>query len=672
MDANGQKLFVRLFSRGCKWIRLSSLKYREVDIPLGYAALCDAGNTLVSCELDSLEELLIIMSGVELKAFAKDSQLLTSQQKRWAKKDCIEAIMLHAENQSLLIGNPLERTKKRVKRILGPLVKLRESVIDVFERVMVIYFRSMDILERPMIAGILSEVERWTFPDFEVDRSKDIFKTRQAAVEYFDALRLQATIEKCIETRRVSDCLQHVSEIQLRWEASLGDGIDQDVSQYFLSQFTSARVYTALLTTFSLDILPTLRQHAAALEILHILLSQQRHGRGSRGKWWDQLSHLTLNYGESSKSDREEYALELCVEAIRDPLVRAGWLVKIRRRMERLARLIWARKMEADAAMVPVVVGKRKKKSAAAKILDSGWDELVPGDVRARLVDLTIRDPTETVFTGTKLPDNATGRKSRWDIPDDLPVGFFDSEDGASPVSLTVEQVALARYAHRGYKGLHIENALFHHLFGLLFYTELYVTPTLTSVVKTEGQQPDPQSRQPSVFQTRFQTQPLDLFTDGFYASRSTALESRCNLLSSLSRAELARLVMETDARLRPRSVRGAGLSWTAIPETKLEELVMCMHPPALVAVLTVMAQAYKDHCGGLPDLVLWKVGGGDAGDGERKEELGHVKLVEVKGPGDRLSEKQIMWMDVLAAAGWDVEICKVVHRAGPEVVPDD
>lgn len=31
--ANTQRLFVRLFSRECKWIRIQSLSYKEIDIP---------------------------------------------------------------------------------------------------------------------------------------------------------------------------------------------------------------------------------------------------------------------------------------------------------------------------------------------------------------------------------------------------------------------------------------------------------------------------------------------------------------------------------------------------------------------------------------------------------------------------------------------------------------
>ena len=31
-----------------------------------------------------------------------------------------------------------------------------------------------------------------------------------------------------------------------------------------------------------------------------------------------------------------------------------------------------------------------------------------------------------------------------------------------------------------------------------------------------------------------------------------------------------------------------------------------------------------------------------------------------MKGPGDRLSAKQVLWLDFLTAAGADAEVCKV------------
>uniref|UniRef100_A0A672SDN6 Fanconi-associated nuclease n=1 Tax=Sinocyclocheilus grahami TaxID=75366 RepID=A0A672SDN6_SINGR len=78
------------------------------------------------------------------------------------------------------------------------------------------------------------------------------------------------------------------------------------------------------------------------------------------------------------------------------------------------------------------------------------------------------------------------------------------------------------------------------------------------------------------------------------------------------------------------------------------ESLVACLGGHFLSGVVLRMAKDYR-HCrGGLPDLVVWST--------SNKK----YKLVEVKGPNDRLSQKQQIWLDELHKLGADVEVCHV------------
>ncbi|KAJ3177938.1 Fanconi-associated nuclease 1 [Geranomyces variabilis] len=645
--ADGQKLLVRLFSRSWKWLRLSSLsKYTEIDLPCAYASLCSSG--FADEEPSSLSELLNLMSSPELKALAKQTQLVTTLQSRWTKPEYIDAIIAHTATQTLLIGDPVERTKTRVKKILGPILRLDQTAGDLFERTMMLYFRSLDLIERPMVAGILSLVERWTFPEYEVKRFPNMFPTREASVEYYQALQLHARIEKLVERKKVEDCLEHLDEIQAMWESLLmaadADAFSTERKSYFLIQFTPVRVFTMLLTNFALNILPSVKLYDRATTIIHMLLSQQHYGWGSRGKWWDQLSHLTLNYSDAVQ-EREERALEFCVEAVRDPLVRAGWLVRVRRRLERVAKKLWERKqMESQDGL------KSKKGSKKLLAIISGWEALIPGDIRHRLIDRTIREPGLEVCEGVRIDHRELGRKSTWlvegedlDVDDDAETangedGDPQSNETETSQEITVEEVAMRHYAKQGYNGLHVENALFHHIFGLLFYEVLYAT--------------SPQC--PHVFQTRYQTHPLDFFTDEFYMGREPAISARCHEIETARIDDLVADCAAMDIALRDRRVKGVGLAWDAMTHDQFVEILSCVQVPALGTVMRRMAEAYRDHCGGLPDLVLW-----DATTSPKR-----IKLVEVKGPGDRLSEKQIMWMDILGCCGWDIDVCKVEEKA--------
>ncbi|KAJ3146059.1 Fanconi-associated nuclease 1 [Geranomyces michiganensis] len=633
--SDAQKLLVRLFSRSWKWLRLSSLsKYAEIDIHKAYASLYSLG--FVEAEPSSLAELLNLMSGLELKTLAKQSQLVTALQSRWTKPNYVDAIIAHTATQTLLIGDPVERIKSRVRKILGPILRLKHNIGDLFERTMMLYFRSLDLIERPMVAGILSLVERWTFPAYEVHRSLDMFPTRAASVEYYQSLQLHARIERLVERKKSDDCLVYLDEIQALWESLLmtpgAGGFSTERNGYFLIQFTPVRVYTTLLTNFALNILPTLKLYDRAIAILHLLLSQQHYGWGSRGKWWDQLSHLTLNNSDAA-TEREEQTLEFCVGAIRDPLVRGGWLMKVRRRLERVAKKLWARK-QMDALEVP------KSKNGSKKLLAaiSGWEVLIPGDIRHRLTDLTIKEAGLEICEGVKIDHREMGRKSTWLVESKVECDDADTVDGDTVSEhLTVEEVAMRHYAQQGYNGLHVENALFHHIFGLLFYDVLYAT--------------NPQC--PHVFQTRYQVHPLDFFTDEFYICREAAISARCNEIETSTVDNLVAECASMDTALRDRRVKGVGLAWEAVTHEQLVEILSCMQLPALGGVMRRMAEAYRDHCGGLPDLVLW----------DATATLKRVKLVEVKGPGDRLSEKQIMWLDILGCCGWDIDVCKVEDK---------
>lgn len=85
-----------------------------------------------------------------------------------------------------------------------------------------------------------------------------------------------------------------------------------------------------------------------------------------------------------------------------------------------------------------------------------------------------------------------------------------------------------------------------------------------------------------------------------------------------------------------------------------------------------LLAQDYKGWGHGLPDLLLWKENGkrcppalshaGALHPDPASHWLpeGLAKLVEVKGPRDRLSAYQQVWLDQLLASGLDCEVCYV------------
>lgn len=164
--------------------------------------------------------------------------------------------------------------------------------------------------------------------------------------------------------------------------------------------------------------------------------------------------------------------------------------------------------------------------------------------------------------------------------------------------------------------------------FGLLFYDILF-----TYV--------------PNVFQTPFQTCPLDLHTDVFYPSRASEINHRLVEITNGAAEHLIREIHDRESATQPCAI---GIDWSFELDDLLE-IVRCFRGEALATICKVMAQEYQQRGGGIPDLFLWSA--------EKKS----VLFVEVKSENDRLSDTQRLWIHILLGAGVQVELCNAVAR---------
>eukprot|EP00850_Spirogloea_muscicola_P019085 SM000183S03979 [mRNA] locus=s183:73957:79101:+ [translate_table: standard] len=221
-----------------------------------------------------------------------------------------------------------------------------------------------------------------------------------------------------------------------------------------------------------------------------------------------------------------------------------------------------------------------------------------------------------------------------------------------------VEQLALQHYAREegnscggGWCGVHCEGGVWLTLFGLLLWDVLF-------------------SDVPDVFQTPFQTAPLDLNTDAFYTARRELIDRR---LEEVRQGEGVRLL--TRSWRAHHGVWCAGVNWERHSLTELQTIAGCIGGPGLAGVCRLLAEDHGGWAGGMPDLLLWRTATNCKGQalycclcGCRSEncesfgDVGEAKLVEVKGPRDSLSEQQRAWIAALLASGLHVEVCKVVE----------
>ncbi|KAI3853640.1 hypothetical protein MKW98_025157 [Papaver atlanticum] len=206
----------------------------------------------------------------------------------------------------------------------------------------------------------------------------------------------------------------------------------------------------------------------------------------------------------------------------------------------------------------------------------------------------------------------------------------FYGEDGEQ---CGVEELALQYYANEGggWHGVHTESDIWMTIFGLIMWDIIFADI-------------------PDVFHTRFQTSPLDFDTDNFYIARKSLIESHLHNIYEGMAEEI--LITSWESHI---GTACRGVNWDRHSLSDLRAAVTCVGGPCLASLCRLLAQDYRSWSSGMPDLFLWRFSG---------DYKGEAKLVEVKGPRDRLSEQQRAWLLLLMDCGFNAEVCKVSPSA--------
>ncbi|ORY06734.1 hypothetical protein K493DRAFT_295873 [Basidiobolus meristosporus CBS 931.73] len=594
-DVAARYLFIRIFMRKTGWLRVSSINYSGIDsISESINVLCSTNPPLLETEsrLESIEEASRCLNLDELRVLGKE---LSSTVKISSKKrdELIQAIIESAYQQSSLklgfFSNTKERKLQRqgfvLKRILqatGGLVRIPADITEVFARIHLVYYRKTSFDEKAMVSTILAKIGRRNFPQYEVNRSYSVFKSRKQLLEYEQSLRLERTISELMHSKEQEDWKQALRLCETciyPWELQLIEYLEHPPdADYYLLRFSPGWVYTRIME-YGVKLMAGLKDHDREKILLRKLLDQKIFRLGKRGLWYERLALVHANYTQNKREGLKK-AHEVCLEAIHDDRLPFASTNAI------YSRIMWAEKKLA-----------------------------IPKSERHDFSYATLQQATQVTVYGTRAP--VTPEKTR---------ALYVNQDG---ILCTVEAVALEYYEGLGFLGYHSESSIATTLFSMLFWDILFAS-------------------KPGVFDTEYQTEPLDLHSDAFYVGRQQEIETR---LTKILAGDYLHLIREVDEKERPRKTQCVGINW-GYEIQDLLEIAECIGGRGLSAMCKVLAQEYKQRSSGLPDLCLWNYS-------ERK-----MKFVEVKGPGDRLSETQKVWIDLLLANGVDVEHCLVRVKA--------
>ncbi|TKY85377.1 hypothetical protein EX895_005539 [Sporisorium graminicola] len=270
------------------------------------------------------------------------------------------------------------------------------------------------------------------------------------------------------------------------------------------------------------------------------------------------------------------------------------------------------RKVEADEAadVQPRLADETASERATVKkeedLDDISWDDITA----------PAPDPTAlSIMIGSEGPSSVTtstrrSMRSVWRGLDNRPCH--------------VEQLCLQNYALQDFKGYHCEGKLLTMIFVLVMWDVIFMDGVAGS------------------FETPYQSAPLDLASDSFAIVRSQQIRDR---LDHVERTGGLDLIASADDRERANRTWAVGCRWDLFSKQDLLEVAECLGGHSISVVCQMLVEEWDQCSSGMPDLVIWRM----------RDKV--VRFVEVKGPGDRLSETQKVWIDVLLRAGVEVQV---------------
>lgn len=501
----------------------------------------------------------------------------------------------------------------------GRCIRLSLAPLKLFERVHLVFYRDTEWTEKSLTVLILAKISRRNFPDYIVSRSSNIFESRAILLEFEASLRTQFRVDSYLEfngtpgRKQYEEVLAIFEAVYPRWKALLADEQRKEDRIYdtgegaYLRRFSPAWVYTRIVHKAQHP-LARFKEHKREHDLMAELLNQRLFHGARRGAWYQRKALLEEHYmhalmpseGRSEEANKRYWkriALRTCEEGLEDRECHIIYHYDLQKRI---------RKLEKQLRM-PM----REQHDFGHVLLAKAAERAVVGQQMERE-----DDPNRRPSTGVP------GGKTIW----------LDTHDTNEPVS--VELMCLSHYRHiLGWKGYHSEGSILRTLFGLLFSDVLF-------------------TYLPNVFQTAYQTCPLDLHTDAFYSARISEINTRVNELSNGLAAEIIQRTWDAHYERRTCIV---GVRWDDYELSDLLEIAHSFPGQALGTVMRVMAQEYAARGGGVPDLFLWKPASDDG------HESGDVMFVEVKSLNDRLSDTQRLWISVMLCAGIKVELCHAV-----------
>ena len=193
------------------------------------------------------------------------------------------------------------------------------------------------------------------------------------------------------------------------------------------------------------------------------------------------------------------------------------------------------------------------------------------------------------------------------------------------------ERAVIHYFAERGQRAVHAENHFWSVLFGVTFWDEL-------------------QGGRNCSTQNEFELRPTQLLERTFAEKQAEAIEARLETLGTPAATAWVRHVFKNHF-----GQANGVFRWSRADEEILVQFLETAPPKAIAAILKRIAADPKQNGRGYPDLLLLNDDG--------------VKLIEVKSEGDQIRRHQLVQIEALRDAGFDVGVVRIEWFVDPAQV---
>jgi fanconi-associated nuclease 1 len=394
----------------------------------------------------------------------------------------------------------------------------------------------------------------------------------------------------------------------------------------YLRSFKCGYIYCKLLSIYANEVLQRLRKYQEANEIFEFLLNKQNtYLLLHKAKWYERLA---LNYETHLKDPVKSF------DALCKGLNDKQWV----RKAGRLALYQRLLKMSQTKKYLKISELKNKLKEMCVSE-QYEYIEAPTLEIEGTILHSEYIPGRKNIFIQNFENDNLNLNSNGDEGPSQLKISheLASTQTSSAEIliknryNISVEHVALTHYIKNlGYtNGKHAETSTITTIYGILFWNILF------------------DDNVENVFVDRFQGAPLDLQTDHFYLNRKALIDSRVDLLLNSPIDIICELIV--DSWNTNYGTICSLVNWSLFDDLNdFLSLIRCFTNAQLANLCKYMSQNFRYCRSGGPDLILWST----------KENK--CKFVEVKGPGDRLSYKQMIWLDFFIQNAIECEVCYV------------